>query len=294
VGDAGKRHGKGVTSGMGRWLILVVACFVAIAATATTSIATAFENDSIFIDNKAVRIDAQVRFDSLRSMDSQRKNERKSWEIFSLDVQTYLGVGGRNPEDRWHQWTGEHDRSWAITLDFGPRRRSNLTLNPVMRVSGILGLSGISLLGIDSGLFPDSLIGFSQAGPDAGLQMVTYERFSIGVETDTIPIGTSRSSVYMPFLGSRFTIQNNRFEASLDAGAIRVPAHTERLLLNPPTLTNPAFVLGDEVRAGWRPILSWQVGLQLPGSRWNFDANGRVILGYQQNHWLGIGVGYML
>jgi len=279
---------------MGRWLILVVACFVALATTATTSIETAFENDSIFIDNKAVRIDARVRFDSLRSIDGQRKNQRKSWELFSLEAQNYWGVGGRNPEDRWHQWTGEHDRSWAIRLAFGPRRRSNLTQNPVMRVSGILGLSGISLLGVDSGLFPDSLIGFSQAGPDAGLQMVTYERFSIGVETDTIPLGTSRSSVHMPFLGSRFTIQNNRFEASLDAGAIRVPAHTERLLLNPPTLTNPAFVLGDEVRAGWRPVLSWQVGVQLPGNHWNFKASGRVILGYQQNQWLGIGVGYML
>ena len=285
---------------MGRWLSLVVACFVATAASANAS---AFENDSIIIDDKAVRIDAQVRFDSLRSMHVKRHDVRKPWELYSLDVQSFLGVGGRNPDDRWHQWTGEFDRAWALTLDFGPKRRPNLTLNAIMQVSGVIGLSGISILGVDTGLFPDSLIGFIQAGPDAGLQMVTYERFSIGVETDTIPLGPSpgtfgrrfpRSSIYMPMLASRFTIQKHRFIASVEAGVIRIPAHTERLQLNLPTLTEAAYEPGEEKRTGWKPMLSWRVGAQLPETRWNFEAVGRVLFGYQQNHWLGIGVGYML
>jgi hypothetical protein len=98
----------------------------------------------------------------------------------------------------------------------------------------------------------------------------------------------------MPMLASRITIQKHRFIASVEAGVIRIPAHTERLQLNLPTLTEAAYEPGEEKRTGWKPMLSWRVGAQLPETRWNFEAVGRVLFGYQQNHWLGIGVGYML
>lgn len=249
-------------------------------------------SDSIFLDDRAISIEARVRFDSLGVSRQARDLDVAPIAIEGWEVNLWFGAGGRPDESYWHQWTGDRDHALNTSFALWNAAQSPVKRSGQLEWTGIVGLTAVRMQSVDATIFPDSLIGFIPRGEDGPLRMVVYERFSIGVETDTVTLMPNRQWSVVPHAGLRMTGKTNRLFGALELGVARIASHTERVMFQPPTLTEPAFIPGASRAVSWTPTLQWQVGSEIPQSAWRVHASGRIIFGYQQNHWLGIGVSY--
>lgn len=154
--------------------------------------------DTIWLNGRILDIDAQIRWDSIRIpgesppirhalFGNQRRHARVSLVRGSME----WGGWASNDGDLVH-WSRKSDVAWTVAMG---RERQWESLK-FARSHGVgqwvIGARAMRLLYIDSSLFPDSLIGFSAATSSSPLRAITFERFPIGVETDTVEVSITR------------------------------------------------------------------------------------------------------
>lgn len=244
-------------------------------------------NDSIVIDDKVIEVEARVRFDSLLQRAPDRSTAfQATWKAAAL-----VGAGG---SARWWYWSGKPDAAFQIQAellrlpavrDFRKKSGWQAQLNA--------GLMAASLVGIDAGEFPDSLIGFVPAERNRPLRYVISQRFDIGTETDTLDAVTLRTLQLAPFVSAGLTGYAGAWTLGAEAGLhYQTQPWSGRPVLQAPTLEGPPFVPAEQVPAGIQLRFSYQVSYHVPRSPWHVLWLGVWIPGGAQNHWLGAGVAY--
>lgn len=247
--------------------------------------------DSIILDGKVIQVHSAVSFDSI----PERTRTKNSLRIATaVELNRALGTGGRGEDDQWRKWTGEFDRAWMVQVAFSPSRSSLNRINGSARwlPSIALGVSRWSIQNVNLESLPDSLIGFIPHSSLSPLQGVVYERFPIGVETDTLTIPIARQESISPHVMLGLNMHSNAWSGAISLGFSRISPHTERILLRAPSLTEEPFNVGEVVDGVWRPRMEFVVGYQFIQSPMSIRFNVQKILGYQQDQWIGVGFRY--
>ena len=167
--------------------------------------------DTIRVDGRLLIVDAQVKFDSVsvgqssntRGGLSRTRNRPLMGNPFAM---VGLGWGMDQLAD-----DGRAFRSWSqgqnqsIQVQWGmskiPKRRAGIARSNPFTIEYSLSLEASSMRAMDVDLLPDSLIGFALADMDQSLLAITYSRFPIGVETDTLAISSDRLWLYSATMG---------------------------------------------------------------------------------------------
>lgn len=244
-------------------------------------------NDSIVIDGKVIEVQARVRFDSLIERAPDRSTEfQATWKAATL-----VGAGGST---RWWHWSGKPDAALQIQAellrlpavrDFRKKSGWQAQLNA--------GLMASSLVEIDAGEFPDSLIGFLPAERNRPLRFVTSQQFDIGTETDTLDAVTQRSLQVAPFVSAGLSGYAGAWTLRAEAGVhYQAQPWPGRPVLQAPTLEGSPFVPAVPVPPGIQVRFSYELAYHVPRTPWHLQWVGVFIPGSAQNHWLGMGVAY--
>ncbi|MDA0913031.1 MAG: hypothetical protein O2818_02215 [Bacteroidetes bacterium] len=247
--------------------------------------------DSIIVDGKVIQVQAAVSFDSL----SRAPRTTNNFSVATaFELNQAVGMGGRGEDDEWRKWTGEFDRAWTMQVSFSPSKSNLNRYDGTVRWSPSIafGVNRWSIQHVNLENLPDSLIGFIPNSSLSPLQGVIYERFPIGVETDTLTIPVERNDSFIPHVMLGLSMQSNSWNGTLSIGFMRISAHTERILLRAPSLTEEPFVFGDDVDGMWRPRMEFVLGYQFAQSPWSVRFSAQKILGYQQDQWIGVGLRY--
>ena len=248
----------------------------------------ASSRDTLVIDGVTVYVDAQVRFDSIRT------NPRNSASDFQA-AWTVNGLMGQGvPPTGWKHWTGNPDLNLQFSAELVrfPSRLDRLKrFQWQARLDA--GFMITSLVSIDASTFPDSLIGFLSATAAAPLRMVTFQQFDIGTETDTLNATTDRATATVPFASVGFDGVLGECYAGIAAGVgYRMQSSQDRPILNSPSLDGAAFVPGKQRDQGIHPVIQGRIGYRKASSSWTFQFTGLWMPQSAQNHWLGVGVKY--
>jgi hypothetical protein len=262
--------------------------------------------DSIRVDGKLVRVDAQVQFDSLvspiRGRDSRGIN-RQLLAAFSggstrVSLEMLAGMG-RGPLEglRWSEWTGQHDFAQSISLQQQLKVfKSNALRRNGWRASaeGQVLFIAQQLGGQDIQQIPDSVIGFISQGSDQDWSAVTYERYSNGIETDTITMVAGRDVVFASALqlGVGF-IHRKGLSIQICGGAFLNWQKSSRLQLQSPEIDGVPWRLLPLDARRILPLMSIEVGqncFELSGWQFSIQGSFKWMPESLQNCWLGFGV----
>lgn len=175
----------------------LLSCFVAVAG--GEQVCT---SDSIFIDGRVIRVQASVELDTV----SRPRRWQFGWNVPGPDERRPVKrrVPAWNGVEVWSRAAvGGGDGTRLEVFDAGrPAVGGGLAWSHVAPRPGrrAWGLGGqiqaqwMPTTGFSESL-PDSLIGFLPAERGT-VQAVTWERFDLGVETDTLAIGLERSTAW--------------------------------------------------------------------------------------------------
>lgn len=266
-----------------RLLILLVGLTVL----AASALAEETSNDSIVIDDKVIEVEARVRFDSLLQRSPDRSTAfQATWKASAL-----VGAGGSTC---WWHWSGSPDAAVQIQAellrlpanrDFRKKSGWQVQLN--------VGMMAAALVEVDSGEFPDSLIGFVPSERNRPLRYVISQRFDIGTETDTLDAATLRSLQGSPFVAAGLTGYTGAWAFGIEAGVqYQAQPWSGRPVLQAPSLEGPAFLPAEAVPSGIQWRFSYHMSYHFPRSPWHVRWLGVWVPVGEQNHWLGAGVAY--
>ncbi len=244
--------------------------------------------DTLVVDGVTVYVDAQVRFDSIRT------NPRNSTSAFQAawTANGLMGLGV--PPTGWKHWTGNPDLNLQFSAEL-VRLPSRLDRRKRFQWQARLdaGFMITSLVSIDGSTFPDSLIGFLSATAAAPLRMVTSQQFDIGTETDTLDATTGRTAATVPFASVGFDGVLGECYAGIAVGVgYRMQSSQDRPTLNSPSLEGAAFVPGKQRGQGIDPMIQGRIGYRKSSSSWAFQLTGLWMPQSVQKHWWGVGVKY--
>ena len=252
----------------------------------------ATEQDSLIIDHRVISIDAQVQFDSIIKIRTKRTD---AWMISDIEAGLFWGAGGRNESDRWHQWTGRYDGAIEVrSTIWKTHKPRDFRKAFSFDWSAMVGLNVAWLQSVNTHLLSDSVIGFLPASEVGELQQVTYERFAIGVETDTLDVPVEFQRAFAPFAMVRFSARTDRFIASLGLGLAAASKRESRIQFRSPELDAMPFIDGAWGQSIWQPRITWSLGWQFPASRWAICATGLVVPMSEQNHFIGLKIVHSL
>jgi hypothetical protein len=151
-------------------------------------------SDSIRLDGKILLIDAQVRFDSTDfKQQTGSGSNRPVVRRYKHSSFLVAHVGMAIPEVRE---SGSSLASWTRqslpVLSIGAGTLwPGLTAKRTARggvIESLWSLDRLNRTSLDLHALPDSVIGFVQNEETREIEGVVYERFPIGVETDTVPV----------------------------------------------------------------------------------------------------------
>jgi hypothetical protein len=160
-------------------------------------------SDSIQLDGKILIVDAQVRFDSTAFSKTQSskigRTTANSRPFRAGFVMTQVAIG--MPEklksgSAVGSWVGQP--SGLVSVNVGS---SHLVFKKPGRsqqhaIEWGVSLERLRLPSLNVAQLSDSVIGFVQSYNDNSLQAVIYERFPIGVETDTVAVTLSNRTAW--------------------------------------------------------------------------------------------------
>ena len=261
-------------------VLLSLILLVGEAAAARSSLAS---NDSIVIDGKVIHVDAQVRFDSLPQQKTNPRY-RPAWSANAL-----VGTGGD-----WRQWSGQWDQALNGEVQWLRRPlQQDFRSQSATWLTGSFGAMVTSLLGVDEATFPDSLIGFLPAPPNAPLSFVTSQEFDIGTETDTLAASTFRTASLAPYGTLGITLEKRNWSIRV-AGGVQYskPSAATRPVLNAPSLEGPPFLPGEPTTGRLRARIEYGLGFRPDRTPVQWRLQGVLLPGMPQNHWVGLGVMY--
>lgn len=266
-----------------RFAGLVLLSLILLVGEAAAAHSPLASNDSIVIDGKVIHVDAQVRFDSL----PQQKTTPRYRPAWSADA--LVGMGGD-----WRQWSGQWDRAVEGEVQWLRRPlQQDFRSQSATWLTGSFGAMVSSLVGVNESTFPDSLIGFLPATPNAPLSFVTSQEFDIGTETDTLAAPTIRSASLAPYATLGIAVEKRNWSIRV-AGGVQYskPSVTSRPVLNAPSLEGPPLLPGEPTTGRLRARIEYSLGFRLDRTQVQLRLKGVLLPGMPQNHWVGLGVMY--
>lgn len=258
----------------------------------------AIPSDSIRLDGKILLVDAQVRFDSTAfSKMGQLTPKSRPFRAGFLMTQIAFGM----PEklisgSAVGSWVGQP--STLISMQVG-------SSHPVLKTTGRtprhavewgVSLERLCLPSLNVAHLPDSVIGFVQSNNGTPLQAVIYERFPIGVETDTVAVMLSNRTAWRTSLQLGWTQSWGRHWAWHAAVGITVllNSETEFGLEVPDINRGQAYVVKQQMAGEVFPLID--IGLRrrfrtsalVASSNWTVALNVRAQPQLNSLVWCGI------
>ncbi|MBV42488.1 MAG: hypothetical protein CL834_05595 [Crocinitomicaceae bacterium] len=262
--------------------------------------------DSIRVDGKLVQVDAQVQFDSLARSNRARTDNGFMRQLrsdiargsTSVSLEMLAGMGQGPLESlSWSGWTGQYDLGHAIGLEQQLKGFQSRALNRNgwrASVQGQILIFAQQLGGFDVQQIPDSVIGFIAQESGQDWSAVTYERYSNGIETDTVRMVTDRDLMYTTALQVGVALVHRKGgNIKIRGGALLNWQNSSRVKLEGPEIDGEPWRMFSVDAKRVLPLVCMEVGQEIiTFSGWQFSVQGSVKLMPKsvQNCWLGIGL----
>ena len=285
-------------------VLLFIPILLALSSEANAAEHTAV--DSIRVDGKLVQVDAQVQFDSLARSNRGRTNNGLMRQLradiasgsTSVSLEMLAGLGQGPLESlSWSGWTGQYDLGRAIGFEQQLKGFQSKALNRNgwrASAQGQILVFAQQLGGFDVHQIPDSVIGFIAQESGRDWSAVTYERYSNGIETDTVPMVTDRDLIYTTALQFGVALVHRKGgNIKIRGGALFNWQNSSRVKLERPEIDGEPWRIFSVDAKRVLPLVCVEMGQEIIAfSGWQFSVQGVVKLMPKsvQNCWLGIGL----
>ena len=236
--------------------------------------------DSIRLDGKILLIDAQVRFDSTDFRKEGGSSSSRTRDLSRRGRSSYFiaHVGLGVPEV---QASGSSVASWTrqslpvYSLGGGtvwPAWTKRTT--PAGALESLWSVDRLDRVALDLNALPDSLIGFVQSEETRGLEGVVYERFPIGVETDTVPIAIVSSALWRASFQIGWTSTWHThwsWHAAIGASVLLMPEEAMRLYA-PDLAREQPVAVAERLSGQLIPLVDVSIHRRLTSSRAYVDS----------------------
>ncbi len=287
---------------------IVASACVAFAEDASVSSLEKVPKDSITVDGRSIFVDAQVHFDSLATDPKLRRNLNpfRSLSVFSgfnnprieLGLTPSIGIGkGPLAGRSWRQWTCQSDVAQMLSLQAIADTWEVRVLKQMgwdVSLSGRISLAVLHLGDMDVEQIPDSVIGFISADREEAWSAVVYERYSNGIETDTVPMFTHRQSAFQLSLALGLCFEHrNGWEVQLHAGLVVNSRDVHRVQMVDPELDGDPWGIYSQEARTILPAANARLGHVLwHAGNWKWTAWSQCSFQPKsiQNAWFGLGL----
>lgn len=222
MADEGTRQRKGgLIRVKARAFLIAVAWFSGLCAMASDVL-----QDTIIVDGQAIQVESEVVFDTLRQRNSRQTaftltaGPAIMWRSMPASFERFSGVSDVVSRSVGTMAGGGSDVVAEIgwRLDVAAPVVAG-AVRPIFSFDAIQSAKVVGLEGITAG---DSIVGWLSGGPGS-VQAVTWERYPIGIETDTLTFAVEapwRFALSAGAVGSWSVGARENAEIRLGAGAL--------------------------------------------------------------------------